>query len=352
MKRGLALLRISAAAVLATVAPTVAAAATPVQRTFSDWMVTCDNGLRCVALGGKDDGGRMLMLMRDAGPDGDVSVEVGGIGEDFVDGRAVHYPTPQWRHDEEDGIQLRRTTDLEAAQQLVDNIRNGSRLHAGDDADGEGISLRGLSAALLFIDEAQGRLGTRGALLRRGDKAESSVPAAPPLPQVRPSPASLPLSDADATRLTTVVRKTQAEVLAKEECNEEPPFNSDQAWPLTDTDALVHLGCWMGAYQASGLLFRVPRTQPAKAVRLSLPSLPGEPPMTMLTTADYEPAGAQLHHFAKGRGIGDCGESADWVFDGNAFVLAGYTAMEQCIGARFAYWPTRWRSRIVEGISK
>ena len=54
--------------------------------------------------------------------------------------------------------------------------------------DGKGkawpISDSGAAAVLLKMDEAQGRLGTPGALVRRGDKAEASVPAALPVPVI------------------------------------------------------------------------------------------------------------------------------------------------------------------------
>jgi hypothetical protein len=101
----------------------------------------------------------------------------------------------------------------------------------------------------------------------------------------------------------------------------------------------------MGAYQGSGLLFRVPRAQPAKAVRLLLPTLPGAKPHDVLTSADYDPAHGRLHHYAKGRGLGDCGETASWVFDGRAFVLAEWASMTRCTGVQADHWPTLWRSR-------
>jgi hypothetical protein len=50
---------------------------------------------------------------------------------------------------------------------------------------GWGVSTRGLSAALLKMDEIQGRADTPGALLRKGDKPEENVPPPPPLPVIR-----------------------------------------------------------------------------------------------------------------------------------------------------------------------
>ncbi|WP_163335291.1 DUF1176 domain-containing protein, partial [Enterobacter hormaechei] len=49
-------------------------------------------------------------------------------------------------------------------------------------ADAPAVSLAGLAAALRFIDEAQGRQDTVTALLVKGTKSASAVPAAPAMP--------------------------------------------------------------------------------------------------------------------------------------------------------------------------
>ena len=55
--------------------------------------------------------------------------------------------------------------------------------------DGD-VSLDGMKAALLYVDQIQGRVGTVTALVARGDKAASQVPVAPKLPVVRAVSAS------------------------------------------------------------------------------------------------------------------------------------------------------------------
>lgn len=47
------------------------------------------------------------------------------------------------------------------------------------------MSLNGASAALLRMDDIQGRKGTAGALVRKGRKSESSVLRALPVPVLR-----------------------------------------------------------------------------------------------------------------------------------------------------------------------
>ena len=57
---------------------------------------------------------------------------------------------------------------------FLDAVRNGAQMKAGTGEEAPTASLAGLSAALLLIDETQGRLGTKTALLRRGPLREQS----------------------------------------------------------------------------------------------------------------------------------------------------------------------------------
>ena len=70
----------------------------------------------------------------------------------------------------------------------------------GDDASGDPdgrLSLAGLNAMLLKMDEWQGRVGTPGALIRRGRKPEASVLPPVPMPVVKVA-APVPTRPADA----------------------------------------------------------------------------------------------------------------------------------------------------------
>ena len=77
---------------------------------------------------------------------------------------------------------------------------------------------------------------------------------------------------------------------------------------LDKTHAIVSVICWRGAYQEGGPLYRIDRGNPASMERLQLP-VPGGV-LDDLTFVDFDSATARLSHFAKGRGIGDCGEAA------------------------------------------
>ena len=53
---------------------------------------------------------------------------------------------------------------------------------------------------------------------------------------------------------------------------------------------------------------------------------------------------ATLSYSNKGRGVGDCGDSATWRFDGNNFVLASYSSLNRCGGVLPDDWPVYWRT--------
>ncbi|WP_460762636.1 DUF1176 domain-containing protein [Lysobacter fragariae] len=326
-------------------------AAEPINRTFTDWTLGCDNVRTCVAVGVDEDSGLVVRIERDAGPATSTRTTVFGSFEGarrmFVDGRPVALPPKSWKAGNgAEETWVVQTRQLGATQAFLDAIRNGKVLatQARPGEDDPKLSLQGLSAALLLMDEAQGRLGTKGALVRRGSKAESTVPAAASLPSLQHAPVPRPLKESDARRLAASVRKAQRALLEKEDCTSDDG-EFDNAYALTDSDALVMVECMRGAYQGTSVLFRTPRRNAKQAERVVLEGVGAIRAQDMLTMADYNPETATLSHFAKGRGLGDCGEFANWVFDGERFHLADYSVMDHCAGLMPDEWKTLWRTR-------
>lgn len=164
---------------------------------FRDWVVGCDNTLRCEAQGygsDRDDappGGRAaLIIRREAGPGQPpvlhftystfdnaplpaagqtVRLQVGSLRFDMP-ATTAQQPEPD--------VPASRVPALLAAVQKGDIVR----LSAGS-AQWH-VSLDGAAAALLKMDDLQGRVGTPGALARKGTRPESSVPA-PTVPEVK-----------------------------------------------------------------------------------------------------------------------------------------------------------------------
>ncbi len=343
------------AALAAVACPSPAAAAqsrAPVYREIKDWVVACDNTARCEAAGtGEDYPQLILRLVSEAGPDGaptllleaETAIDPATLRLDGRPFAAAALLQPAAAGD--DG---RQPIGRDAAQvhAFLDAIRNGERLSAGDGDGAPAASLAGLSAALLLIDETQGRLGTVTALLRRGPLPASRVPAAAPAPVLpRAHAGAPPLTDAQRRRLVQTVRATAE--LQREDCSVEAGSAYDEAEPLNADEALVLVECWRGAYQSTSLAFRLRRdgSGTPQRVRLALPfAVDGETRVVEeFTGASY--GKGELSHFAKGRGLADCGESAGWVFDGRDFHLRHYHRLGQCRGGSPGEWPALWRSR-------
>jgi hypothetical protein len=155
----------------------------PVSFSHNDWELACDNTRTCRAAGYQQDGEPVSMrITRKAGAGTTVDIDLQTGGEE----------------------ELKGPLRLKVGKATVSGLQGGSpastptrsaavlpELLKSDDATltaGGGkkwvLSLAGLNAVLLKMDEAQGRVDTPGALVRRGGKPESSVLAALPMPVV------------------------------------------------------------------------------------------------------------------------------------------------------------------------
>ncbi len=342
---------------LAVILAWPAIAAQPVYREIKDFVVACDNGGACQALGlAQEDGGDPLLLdlRRDAGSAGGATLRLSAArrfaARDLrVEGQATALSSLPWRDAGDDAGGALELQDAGAIAKFVDLARNADAIAIGHGDDAQTLSLSGFSAALLLIDETQGRLGNETAWLRRGARPASSVPPAPALPSLPPAQATAALSGTEATRLIAAVRRQQGKSIASEECDApHRDISPDLAYALSGGEALVLLNCFNGAYQSSSLGFRIDRGGRAPVRRLVLqgPIKIGEDGgrIDYFTNADYDPATATLLHSAKGRGLADCGEAATWRFDGREFRLASYSYLGRCSGAEPGNWPALFRS--------
>lgn len=209
------------------------------------------------------------------------------------------------------------------------------------------VPLAGLSAALLRIDERQGRIGGTTALVRSGKMPAMRVPPAPPIPHIPIRPVTARLGAGEAQRLIAAVRKAQRAVLVREDCTGGTGSLTAEAFALDDRRALVFVPCLMGAYQGSSVAFVAQRGGPAQQrVVAPTPYLGASADAAttdLFTEADFDPKTGMLAMFAKGRGLADCGMSASWIWDGGAFRLAEMTLQNACGGMAAGEWPMLFR---------
>jgi len=312
-------------------------------RNFGDWAVGCDNVRACQAVallpaGGWEDS-LSVTLQRDAGPGGELIAQIAG-----EDGRGGHLTADGRRLAVRliaaGGGLIVHPGDMAA---LIDAFRNARSLQLiGETGLPVGtVSLDGVSAALLYMDERQGRLGTVTALVRRGEEPASAVPVTELLPEIRLTPEA---EDAgqhsfDEDRIAALRRQAGCEI------GEVGGPDEQEMIAIETGKTLILLACGTGAYNVS----HIPFIAAAGSERIvPAPFDAGrdldERGQAVLVNAQWDSNRRLLTQFSHGRGLGDCGTKSAWAWDGTRFRLVREERMEECRGAR-TFIPT-WRARV------
>lgn len=179
------------------------------------------------------------------------------------------------------------------------------------------LSGQGASAVMLKMDEFQGRIGTPGALLRKGSKDENSVRLPLPAPVIQAvkvwSDEGFRLS---ATRLKTLRAAVSASMKQCSDIETDSPQAKMHVHRLSATKLLASTLCWRGAYN-EGSAYWVVNANP-----------PYAPQLVTHDASDY--ANGKITASHKGRGASDCWSVNEWVWDGKRFAHASQETSGQC----------------------
>jgi hypothetical protein len=318
---------------------------------FKDWTVGCDNVRACQAVAllhdQAADDGLTMSLTRAAAPGAAVRIVVGpplGASDEksevaalAVDGKRLPGRLV--------AIEAGAAADAAATAALLTALGTGTKLEALDKAGKSlgTISLAGASAALLYMDDRQQRVGTVTALVRPGPKPASAVPPPPPAPEILVPPTTskpprrMPLALAAALR--------------KKACDGGKPDDREPAetyrLDATHTLAVVPDHCDSGAYNAASLIYVGGETGPWQPAPDDLPgkTSPQTDDAPLVYNAGWDPKGGTLDMFMKGRGLGDCGTRQSFAWDGTRFRLIAQAQMDECRGS--IDWIPTWRARAV-----
>ena len=334
-----------------------AAAADVATKTFDGWTATCDNVLTCVAIGTAQDDLFYVRIARTAGAGAPPEAKIvlaaqepqKGTSPAFAltattDGAARSLGSiPAKVTDQDASILSAIIAPGEPSLVFIDGIRNAGTLDYSVLTARGSLELKGLAAALRFIDAAQGRQGTPTALVARGMTPVGQVPPAPAAPVV----ATAPAGSASAVDKPGVPKALID--LAAPACD--PDVVKDQseaeAWRLASGKVLFALACTQGAYNLSSALY-LADADGGGAAPVALPRPPvlqADAVANVVVNASFDPKTMRLVSFEKGRGLGDCGTSATWVWDGHAFELLEASMLEACPGALPEDWPSVYTAR-------
>lgn len=310
---------------LALAVPALAADKGPVGFEHKDWGLQCDNTLVCRAVGYQEEAGESgpvsIRLTREAGPDTPVLVDLQVANEKAsppsLQLKVGKLTVPGLSGD------MPRIPASQVARLLQELLKN-NQATVTSGKDQWLLSLAGAGAVLLKMDEVQGRVGTPGALVRRGSRPEASVLAPVPAPVVN---AVLPLPERKGD--TALAKPLLAAIDRKdvsERCNGDPPKPIDvQVHRLTDRKVLLAIPCAMGAYNFAGLHWLANDRPPYQ-------------PQLLDAEGEFDAADGSIRSSMKGRGIGDCWSLQEWHFDGRGFVLTSESLDDMCRGFAGGAW--------------
>ena len=333
-----ALLAATAAAAAAT-----APGAPGAEKLFGNWAVACDNVKRCEATalmpeswGGDEAPG--LYVTREAGPAGAVTIAISPVAETpglidiLIDRRLMGSGVMR-----DGSVHLTGATAEGMARAMANGRVLTLRSHRKIIAT---LSLSGASAALRYFDAEQGRAGGLTALVAKGPKSAAAVPGAmavPKVPAIRPGKgkaASFTAAELDSLR-------TQSGC--------DTYFVSDWMEPqfhrLDGHTTLLLIPCVAGAYQASYAAYVATGGKIAPAPFDFPPGGGLTEKAPTLTEPEWDAEKGVLDAHAKGRGLGDCGVSQSWVWDGKRFRMTDFTALNPC--RLSGSWLTRYRAEAV-----
>lgn len=338
---------------------------------FRDWWAACDNLRNCSAYGFDTElsGRGYLRIARDGAPSAKpiislvVSVDEGVTFKLAFDDPALPgLPGDAQTGEEIDAADMRRITLSESdnADTLIASLRKAKELvitridppGRKSDEQVSKISLNGVVAALLWLDEQQKRLDTTTALIRRGHKPVSSIPAQPKAPVIA---AAKGLSGAAADRTPSERDEAAIKKKALTQCGEDDEGELEDASALSADTFLYPIRCpgASGAYNHSYtfLIAKAGQPQSAHTPKFRWPANPGEKDKDadsedFLVNPDFSNVDMTMRTFNKARGIGDCGDEERWVYDGRNFRLAEVKTMPNCRGVPSEDWPTTYRAAV------
>lgn len=295
--------------------------------TFKDWEVACDNTRRCEVAGYQKEEAQepvVLALSRDAGATAPVKAKFGPYAQDVDELGAL---TVQVGQTTVRGLRADEELTSEQVAKLLPLLLNAESAKVNAGKRTWTVSLAGVKAALLKLDDVQGRVGTPTALAMPGARPASAALPPLPAPQVKLLPAVATRKE-DAQLLPLIV-KTLKQGGCAEPVDIAESDRQSELYRLSGKQVLLVLECGRGAYQSSFELWTANDKAPFLPKPVKLPD------PTSTTGGDLLNPGfdqGRLSSYAKGRGIGDCGSSAEWGWTATGFQLIEATSGRLCRG--------------------
>ncbi|WP_017350082.1 DUF1176 domain-containing protein [Pantoea sp. A4] len=250
----------------------VAAKPSDMSFTHGEWNINCDNTLTCRAAGDSEYSLNAenqniveVILTRAAGPSTPVTNRV--VLSDSGDTDPQKPAVPELLINQQSQGKLQATEQgtwqMDNAQftAFMQALQHSARIIFRDNLGQYPLSSSGSSAVLLRMDDIQGRIDTPGALIKKGNRDETSVKAPLPVPEIK----AAKVIDAAMRPMTDPEQKAFAgslkQIVKQDADNQEESCADDlatQRWSIARLDAshsLVSATCWSGAYNEGRLWY-------------------------------------------------------------------------------------------------
>ncbi len=324
-----------------------------VLKTFKDWKVGCDNARNCVALGLSADADALsgyLKLSRAGDAEAVPEVAFTTWPEDenvkvsepsvklSLEGNVAGGVPADALPAELDGDVVSLKLSPAAVAELLLALRSATAitmelLDSGKSVSSQTISLAGSSAALLYMDDEQKRIGTVTALAKPGSAGADTIPPVPALPVVT----SLPVTD----MADPLPKAPRTAAKPSSDCGDGPsPY---VAFQLPGGASLWGACASAGAYNYAYEFRLFVGGKPGRPWSYTVPGVKPDDP-AWLWNAYVDNSSKTLNSFMKGRGLGDCGDATEWAFDGKDFAALTYQSMDDCRGVMQEDWPVLYRA--------
>ncbi len=328
------------AALLAGFAPSPSALAQPEIQGISffhkDWEIACDNTGTCRAAGyqkeDEDDNPPVsVLLTRRAGPGQAVTgeLQLGTYSDEEPAWQKQRAPLSlrmeiNGKSLGDVAVDKKTATGKLSARQtraLLDSLGRKSDIRWSLGKSVWTLSDDGAAAVLLKMDDFQKRIGTTGALTRKGTRNEDQVlqAAAPPVIVAVTPPKTSPADQRAGDRKTPALLQALRSTTTADDCMD--LFDEDKEISLTfnrlSRDKLVvSARCWMAAYN-EGIGSWIINAQGAPA-----------PVLVTINGNGFEDGA--ISEDQKGRGLGDCWAHETWTWNGADFIHTASTTSGMC----------------------
>jgi len=303
---------------------------------YKDWDIACDNTKHCEAAGTESeeafDGDTAhavaLWIGRDAGPNTPVLGTLTLSDRSYAAASQASVVVGGKRFT----LNVAPNGDLDPAplKVLLAAMLNENEARISTAGQTWVLSLAGFKAAALKMDEMQGRLFTPGALVRKGNKPESTVPPPLPAPVVHAVPFQPNRKGDDALAGPVLA------AVADRDCFDNLP---DDQGPqisvvrVSSTQVIVERECSRAAYQSEPTLWLANDKPPYSPKEVEFADArPANTSGAGQYNFELDAKSGHADSMMKGRGLNDCNESEEWAWTGRRFVVTQAWTAPQCRG--------------------